>query len=146
MSIKKVFITFSIVLLVMLGAAALFAYYLLTPNNMVEYKTAYGDTFSIWYDGFKVKTVISDYSNISGKDTEFYFVVKGEVEGKDIIGLANDNELKVYMVKDIIFYDEGNGFGFFDSNTKNERVIKLAKENLPSEKFDKVMNLNFALV
>lgn len=66
--------------------------------------------------------------------------MKGEVEGKDIIGLANNSDLKVYMVKDIIFYDEGNGFELFNRNTNNQMVIGLAKENLPSGKFDKIMS------
>ena len=137
---KKAIIIVLTILFLMLGASALLLSYLLKPNETVEYKTDYGDTFGIWYDGFQVKTLITDYSNISGKDSEFYFVVKGEVNGEDIIGLANDNDLKVYMVKYTIFYDEGNGFEFFSSDTKNEKVIELAKENLPSEKFDKIMN------
>lgn len=57
---KKTVIAFLIVLLVMLGASALFLSYLLKPNEIVEYKTDYGDTFGIWYDGFQVKTSISD--------------------------------------------------------------------------------------
>lgn len=79
---------------------------------------------------------------ISDNNSRFYVVVKGKIESKEIIGLVNNFDLKVYMVKDIIFYDDGNGFKFFDSDTKNEKVIDLAKNNLTSEKFHKIINEN----
>ena len=117
-----------LILLYILGIYIIFS----IPDKTEDFKTDYGDTFRIYYDGFKAKTVITDISN---NHSSFDIIVRDKVEKNDMIGLANDDDLKVYKVKNIIFYDEGNGFEIFNSNTENEKVISLAKDNLTVKEF-----------
>ena len=133
---KYLKISFVIVICVLLGISVLFIGALLDIDDVADFKTDYGDTFRIYYDGFKVKTLVTDISN---KDAEFHIIVRDKVESKDVVGLVNDDDLKAYIVKDIIFYDEGNGFEIFGSDTKNERVISLARDNLSSKRFYSIM-------
>ncbi len=133
---KYLKISFVIVICVLLGISVLFIGALLDIDDVADFKTDYGDTFRIYYDGFKVKTLVTDISN---KDVEFHIIVRDKVESKDVVGLVNDDDLKAYIVKDIIFYDEGNGFEIFGSDTKNEKVISLARDNLSSKRFYSIM-------
>ncbi len=136
---KYLKISFVIVICVLLGISVLFIGALLDIDDVADFKTDYGDTFRIYYDGFKVKTVVTDISNTSNKDPAFHIIVRDKVESKDVVGLVNDDDLKAYIVEDIIFYDEGNGFEIFGSDTKNEKVISLARDNLSSKRFCSIM-------
>ena len=140
MKYLKIFFIVVLIICVLIGIQFLFVVIVFTTGDVsTEFQTDYGDTLRISYDGFKVKTVVTDISNTSNKDPAFHIIVRDKVESKDVVGLVNDDDLKAYIVKDIIFYDEGNGFEIFGSDTKNEKVISLARDNLTSEKFYGIM-------
>lgn len=118
----------TIVLFIVLAFAVVYIIFSI-PDKSEDFTTDYGDSLHIFYDSFQVKTLVSD------NNSSFYIIVKDKVESDDIIGLANNDGLKVYQIKDIIFYDEGNGFECFDGNTVNPKVISLAKNHLSEENF-----------
>ena len=123
----------TIVLFIVLSFAVIYIIFSI-PDKSEDFTTSYGDSFHIYYDSFHVKTAVSD------NHSSFDIIVRDKVDKNDIIGLADEDGLKVYKAKDIIFYDEGNGFECFDSDTKNEKVIRLAKDNLSVEKFYSVID------
>lgn len=134
MKYLKIFFIVVLIICVLIGIQFLFVVIVFTNGDVsTDFQTDYGDTFRISYDGFMVETSISD------NNSRFYVVVKGKIESREIVGLINTTDLKVYVVKDIIFYDEGNGFEIFGSDTKNERVISLARDNLSSKRFYSIM-------
>ena len=123
----------TIILFIVLSFAVIYIVFSIHDKSE-DFTTDYGDSFHIYYDSFHVKTAISD------NHSSFDIIMRDKVDKNDIVGLANDDGLKVYQINDIIFYDEGNGFAFFDSNTKNEKVISLAKDNLSVEKFYSIID------
>ncbi len=123
----------TVILFIVLSFAVIYIVFSI-PDKSEDFTTDYGDSFHIYYDSFHVKTAISD------NHSSFDIIMRDKVDKNDIVGLANDDGLKVYQINDIIFYDEGNGFAFFDSNTKNEKVISLAKDNLSVEKFYSIID------
>ena len=123
----------TIILFIVLSFAVIYIVFSI-PDKSEDFTTDYGDSFHIYYDSFHVKTAISD------NHSSFDIIMRDKVDKNDIVGLANDDGLKVYQINDIIFYDEGNGFAFFEKKKKNEKVISLAKDNLSVEKFYSIID------
>lgn len=55
---------------------------------------------------------------------------KGKITERDVIGLKRTLSIKVYKVKDIVVFDDGNGFEKFNKNTDFKIHKEVVKENL----------------
>ena len=90
-------------------------------------KTQYGDSFDVSYDGFRDKSILSD------PNSRFYLTVNGKLSENDIKCLKKSSALKVYRIKDVSFFKDGNDFDIFDEKTdklEHSDVVQVIKDNL----------------
>jgi hypothetical protein len=97
------------------------------PDYTIE--TEYGDSFSVFFDGFSQKSRL--YYEHNGSES---IVVKHKISKDEIVGLCNDPDLTAYKVDGRVLYDFGNGFSLFDGKLEtNTQLIQVIKQNLLSD-------------
>ena len=96
-----------------------------TDRTVIE--TKYGDKFELINDGLDKTSILQDTKS------SFHYVFDGELSKKDIKELKQSSSLRVYQVRDIVIFDDGNGFEIFNESTDlkaHAEVAEVVKENL----------------
>ena len=104
----------------------LFAFMIDTTDRTVI-ETKYGDKFELINDGLDKTSILQDTKS------SFHYVFDGELSKKDIKELKQSSSLRVYQVRDIVIFDDGNGFQKFNENTDlkaHSEVADVVRENL----------------
>jgi hypothetical protein len=104
----------------------LFAFMIDTTDRTVI-ETKYGDKFELINDGLDKTRILQDTKS------SFHYVFDGELSKKDIKELKQSSSLRVYQVRDIVIFDDGNGFEIFNESTDlkaHAEVAEVVKENL----------------
>ena len=104
----------------------LFAFMIDTTDRTVI-ETKYGDRFELIYDEFGDKGILQD------TNSGFHYVFDGELSKKDIKELKQSSSLRVYQVRDIVIFDDGNGFEIFNESTDlkaHAEVADVVRESL----------------
>lgn len=112
--------------------------------NDEDYKerieTTCGDSFSLLFDSFKVKTTVED------NNSRFHVTLKGEIMKDDIKLLSDSDGIKLYRFKYLAVYDIGEGFETFHGEEDiDSSVLSIIRDNLLSDDAFFAYNIEYFL-
>lgn len=117
-----------IILLILTVIIAAFVYNRINSENdnkPVIIDTEVGDSFKLSYDTSKNKSLIEDCNS------RFNLVVDAKIDSNDIKLLFANDDIKIYNVDYMVFFDSGTGFKLFDGNLNyNMELTQTIKNNL----------------
>ena len=119
--IKKCIIFALIILTIFMLIAFIIGRFIFNKHTI---KTKYGDTFTVEYDDFKSKSIITS------PDSKLYYTSSmDKIENEDFIDLEYSSGLKVYKFDGVAIFDDGEGFELLtnekdvDSHPKAAKVV-----------------------
>ena len=99
----KFILVFTLIVLVFSVCITLIINSVLSNKRII--KTKYGDTFTVEYDDFKSKSIITS------PDSKLYYTSSmDKIENEDFIDLEYSSGLKVYKFDGVAIFDDGEGF------------------------------------
>ena len=125
-------ILFSFILLIIVALLFFVIVYFVWNDDHYSFFAEYGDRFEVIYDDFTDKSIVTPGKSLNSI-SELHMSYKGKITERDVIGLKKTSSIKVYKVKDVVIFDDGNGFEKFNENTDlkaHSEVADVVKENL----------------
>ena len=99
----KFILVFTLIVLVFSVCITLIINSVLSNKRII--KTKYGDTFTVEYDDFKSKSIITS------PDSKLYYTSSmKKIKNEDFIDLEYSSSLKVYKFDGVAIFDDGEGF------------------------------------
>ena len=99
----KFILVFTLIVLVFSVCITLIINSVLSNKRII--KTKYGDTFTVEYDDFKSKSIITS------PDSKLYYTSSMDtIKNEDFIDLEYSSGLKVYKFDGVAIFDDGEGF------------------------------------
>jgi len=91
-------------------------------------ETNCGDSFSILFDSFKVKTIVED------NNSRFHVTLKGKITKDDIELLSDSDGIKLYRFKYLAVYDIGEGLATFHGvEDTDASIVSIIRDFLLSD-------------
>lgn len=128
---KRARLSSFILLIIVVGFFFVIVQYVWSDDHY-SFFAEYGDRFEVIYDDFTDKSIVIPEKNVNSK-SELHISYKGKITKSDIIGLKKTSSIKVYRIKDVVIFDDGNGFEKFNKKTdftNHKEVVEVVKENL----------------
>ena len=99
-----------------------------------------GDSFSLLFDSFKVKTTVED------NNSRFHVTLKGKITKDDIKLLSDSDGIKLYRFKYLAVYDIGKGFETFHGEEDTDSsIVSIIRDNLLCDDAFFAYNIEFFL-